>query len=616
MEDDLGRDRNFVNELETLAARLLPQVRSITAHEGRYRPHECLGVYLQPHTETLSYELPGLLVGQFGMAPYGQTVTLLDGIPKKVPPGAVLVGSWDYLSLLFPDILSPETKPSNDEGYYLWMQRYCIIAGASFSGCLYGAQTMIQLISQTQDDLPALSIADAPAMPVRSIACNLRDMVPDSDSILKTVGLLNSFKGNRLHLILNPLAPVSPRPGFGTFEEDDARELALCSREYGISIIPWIDLMEQENGVRIPVENAAALCSRVASSFTPTDIGVGGLASALRPNEEIRAVLKQIDQNLPREIGLYLHKRISSVCPDFSSGRRIMFWEDADLKTTPGTAMPFCLSVGSGAQGFVGLAAEDVARRIDRIYIRHQPPTREITFRLFDQTGGRLWEHDIISAMVSASMGWSVKDGALDALKRFTHLAFGNNAEGFLELQKMVSDAIPTTIREHMPLQEMAFGFPERDNCWQLLERIDWGNFSRQSILIRKQMADLRQHSTRNADLIEFADISIDATQFLRDRYRLLTKAAGFYNQATKGTALAAEKAGECLDTLSIRANELMRRLASINKQQGICRREVIRLQDYHKELTKSARELRGLNLPANDPAWPAPSYFFLPEEN
>ena len=91
---------------------------------------------------------------------------------------------------------------SRVQGYVLLINqgRIDIIASDS-SGIFYGVQTLIQIIQQSEDDLPDLRCSDWPDFPHRGVMLDIsRDKVPTMQTLYALVDLLASWKANQLQL--------------------------------------------------------------------------------------------------------------------------------------------------------------------------------------------------------------------------------------------------------------------------------------------------------------------------------------------------------------------------------------------------------------------------------
>lgn len=75
------------------------------------------------------------------------------------------------------------------------------ITASTPAGAFYGACTLAQIIRQAGDELPCLSITDAPDFPVRGVMLDVsRDKVPTMDTLYHLVNLLSEWKINQFQL--------------------------------------------------------------------------------------------------------------------------------------------------------------------------------------------------------------------------------------------------------------------------------------------------------------------------------------------------------------------------------------------------------------------------------
>ena len=89
-----------------------------------------------------------------------------------------------------------------DQGYGLVITAERIsVTASSISGLFYAAQTLVQLLQQSEGDLPCLHIEDWPDFPRRGVMLDIsRDKVPTMETLFGLVDLLASWKINEFQL--------------------------------------------------------------------------------------------------------------------------------------------------------------------------------------------------------------------------------------------------------------------------------------------------------------------------------------------------------------------------------------------------------------------------------
>lgn len=95
-----------------------------------------------------------------------------------------------------------DTAIGHAEGYQLTVRNDGIeLIGHDPAGVFYGAMTLIQLIQQNRQELPALEITDWPDFAVRGVMLDIsRDKVPTMDTLYALIDLLASWKVNQFQL--------------------------------------------------------------------------------------------------------------------------------------------------------------------------------------------------------------------------------------------------------------------------------------------------------------------------------------------------------------------------------------------------------------------------------
>lgn len=117
------------------------------------------------------------------------------------------------------------------------------LAGGDTAGLFYGLQTLLQLVRQSRDSLPALKIADAPDYPVRGFYHDIsRGKVPKLETLFALVEKMAAYKLNQLQLYVEHTFAFRNHPdiwaGSDPLTADDIRALdAHCARHH-IELVP------------------------------------------------------------------------------------------------------------------------------------------------------------------------------------------------------------------------------------------------------------------------------------------------------------------------------------------------------------------------------------------
>ncbi len=242
----------------------------------------------------------------------------------------------------------------HEEGYLLHSDsRGALVAARTAAGVFYGAQTLRQLIGPGAR-LPALSIADWPALRHRGLSIDVsRGPIPTDAQLERLVRLAAEFKLNMLSLYMEHVfayrhAPLIAPEG-GAFTAEQARRLFQYAKRYHIELVPqqqtfghlhhmlkferYAALAEVPHGsVITPVEKATyewieQACRQLAEAFPGIFLHIGSDETWELGQGRSRGEAEQIGVGR-----LYVRhiKRVAEMLRPL--GRRVMFWGDIALK--------------------------------------------------------------------------------------------------------------------------------------------------------------------------------------------------------------------------------------------------------------------------------------------
>ncbi|MCS7315003.1 MAG: beta-N-acetylhexosaminidase [Bryobacterales bacterium] len=242
----------------------------------------------------------------------------------------------------------------HDEGYLLHSDaRGALVIARTAAGVFYGAQTLRQLI-RPGGRLPAVSIADWPALRYRGLSVDVsRGPIPHREQLERLIRIAAEFKLNMLSLYMEHVfayshAPlVAPRGG--EFTKAMVHELSGLARRYHIELVPqqqtfghlhhmlkferYAHMAEVPYGsVITPAEKATyewieQSCRQLAEAFPGTFLHIG--------SDETWELGQGRSREEAERIGvgrLYLRhlQRVAELLRPL--GRRLMFWGDIALK--------------------------------------------------------------------------------------------------------------------------------------------------------------------------------------------------------------------------------------------------------------------------------------------
>ena len=131
----------------------------------------------------------------------------------------------------------------HDEGYLLHSSPAgVVVAARTAAGVFYGAQTLRQLIGP-DGRVPAVSIADWPALRYRGLSVDVsRGPIPNDEQLRRLIRIAAEFKLNMLSLYMEHVFPYRHAPLVapegGEFTPEQIRQLSDYARRYHIELVP------------------------------------------------------------------------------------------------------------------------------------------------------------------------------------------------------------------------------------------------------------------------------------------------------------------------------------------------------------------------------------------
>jgi hypothetical protein len=188
----------------------------------------------------------------------------------------------------------------HEEGYWLHSSpRGVLVAARSAAGVFYGAQTLRQLIGP-DGRIPAVSIADWPALRYRALSVDVsRGPIPTDEQLRRLIRVAAEFKLNMLSLYMEHVfryrhAPLVAPEG-GEFTAQQIGQLSRYARRYHIELVPQQQTFGHLHHM-LKFERYAALAEvPYGSVITP---------AAEEPYQWIRQAAQQLAETFP---GQFLH---------------------------------------------------------------------------------------------------------------------------------------------------------------------------------------------------------------------------------------------------------------------------------------------------------------------
>lgn len=612
--------RDVTCTVDSILSAILPDVQSVMPGADSYDPRHCLGIYYSPNgtpgeddaadageedgTEygETALEFPALLIGQSAIAPLGVPCTMLSGFPARPPGGSIILGTWEELAAVYPDAFDGVDKPDSPEGYLLRIDHHVLLAGVGRGGCLMGAQTLIQILTLAGESaVPPMHILDHPSIPYRGCVYDLRNEVPELERLMRITGFLAGFKGNRLHLVLDALHPVSESPGRGCLAEADLHEFATVCREYGISLILWSDTLAAMVEGEVGLERALDILLRLTGDGPVDGIGLRG---RVPPAERIQVLtlLDALLEEIPQPGILYLDADafadLFAETPGSVPGRIacLSVWENgtppprADLAMQAG--VPLAVHVPQRSRGYVTASPETAESYLDAcIGEAYARVADEVGFSSCHSGKGHSWEAELHILIGCVALGWRHRIGAAEAVSRFGRLAYGQLADRIRSLLRMVAEVYPAAMREGgaESLRRIAFGYPGDMEDWQRLRALDWHGIDTRIRETLRLLDECCQNAPRNAESLLRIGVGLRALQMIGLQVIAYGQAVFCYEAARGGDRSQLEKASRVLDSLAESVPSFVQVLSRAAEKGTPCTEELAQLSRFRTELAAAS---------------------------
>ncbi len=590
------------DRIDAILGSLLPEAQACIPGGQPYNPKHCLAIY-QPRTEP-SMEFPAILVGQSALAPYGVGVSLLQGLPAVPPRGCIIIGTWEQLYDTYARYLDGFKRPAGRDDYLLRIDGFVLLVGAARAGCIMGAQTLIQIVSLATDRrIPGMTVVDAPAIPIRSCAYDLRAQIPHNEHLMRAAGFSASFKANRLHLWLDAVRPLADQPGLGCMRRQDAREIASICGEYAVDIVPWCDLLPRLSNPNHDFSRMIEQAAELAQTFQAPALGLGGRlepgSDPERPRRFIGLLLRET------EAEVYLPAQtLAALYGEAELPARLVGWFDRDeavanyLPLLSRNSHPAALQADFPNTGYVPPRPREGYRRIDDgIAAATRDKQREICFYGGDQRHGNLWDNSLVPAIGCLAAAWKRSLDAHEASARFARLAYGKPGETLMTLLDEVAGLFPPLLRgvDGERLRLLAFGYAGSAEEWQALAEVDWTLVNQKLRAVETTIQHCRDEINRNAETIDTLDLGVSALWFLAVQTILFGHAVTYYRRALQEGRDWLAPAGESVRAVVEKAAPLVRALETIADRTGACAQEMLQLKRHCAELSRLSTQLTNL---------------------
>lgn len=484
---------------ETLAS-LAPRVASWRPLKGAYNPRHGLAIYLLPPPGP-SLIQPGTILGEALAGHSGLGCTLLEGIPKKIPGGAVVIGLYDELNTIRPDLLA-EIEPPNAPGEYAIITgRNAVITARSREGLVSGMQTLAMILLRHQEPkIPGAAIVDHPGRKRRGIAVELQQNDIKPDLLIQIVSFIATFKANCVEWVL----PRDFDPGASP-NLDVANQ---ACRSFGIEVsvaLPWLNpilsgekkLLDAWAGLRATA--AVFNADRISFDDPCPDHADPDLAwriiEMMTGSGDLPALT--VDSKLLKAAGISLG---ALNAPGLSGWVRV--WEPSDLPGREFRGLPLIMDVPSHLTGLSSRSMDDYHRCLDAAAAWCGENGSGSIMASFRGVGfPHAWQNFLPGAATGLILGWGKPELAEEAVANFATLLYGETGATIVEIWRSLGMMFPRglTLEQERRLGAVAFGsYPESDADQEMLVSIDWQNSVAHLNNVAKMLESANNNLTRN----------------------------------------------------------------------------------------------------------------------
>lgn len=504
--------------LDRTLANLAPGVSSCRDLAGRYNARRGLAIYCLP-IPGYSPASPGVVLGEALAARSGLGCTLLDGVPLKVPEGAVVVGLYNALKAARPDLMEDMPEMREHGQYAIKLGRHALIAAHSPEGLASGMQTLAMLILRhNEDQIPGSVIVDAPLCRTRCLAIELREGEININLLMQIVSFAATFKANRLHFILDrDFDPTLEIPGIDTF-------IQAC-QSFGIVVgvrLPYLWPMLTGGRTILETWSMMRSAARVfgAAQAALDDPAPGGV----EPD-----VCRRIVQSAAKgEVGVQFFSldarvvKFSGIPEAELNAAGITGWRrlwERDDATSAEDDFPVALDVQAPIPGFSARTIAGFHHRLNAALERLRPGRRrEIMISFRDIGVSHLWQNLLYPAATGLIAAWGSPKTAEEASARFANLLYGDAGQQIAAMWETLAKAFPQGLSagDEQLVRRTAFGtWPETDAAASVLQGIDWMAVTRNIKTGAEALKSAAAGLSRNASTLAGARLSLYALSWL-----------------------------------------------------------------------------------------------------
>ena len=508
-----------MSRLDNTLASLAPGVAQSRDLPGRYNPRRGLAIYCLP-IPGYSPSAPGVVLGEALAARSSLGCTLLEGVPTRIPEGAVVLAQYNALRAVRPDLLE-EVPELRDQGQYaIKLSRHALVTSPSREGLAAGMQTLAMLVLRHNEDvIPGCIILDSPFCHLRALAVELKSGEIGINLLMQIASFAATFKANRLYLILgDDFDAAAEIPGVESFVQ-------TC-QSYGIGVgvrLPWLGRIL--SGGKTILEAWAGLRA-AARLFGADHAALDDVCPIDIEEEEARRIVGSIVKG---EVGLkdvsvdirLLERSGYSPAELKSMGVTGWYrmWEGKATPLPEQSEFPLRIDVQAPVPGFSSRDLSSYHRRLDTAlgWMRHRP-RRELVISFRDIGISHVWQNLLYPAATGLVAAWGNSGDAASCARVFANLLYGEAAASVMATWNAVVAAFPPglTPGEEMLVRRTAFGeWPEDEESLAILAGIDWLEVTRHIRIAADALKTAAAGLSRNATTLAGAKLSLHALSWL-----------------------------------------------------------------------------------------------------
>ena len=508
-----------MSRLDNTLVHLAPGVTTCRDLGGHYNPRKGLAIYCLP-IPGYSPASPGVVLGEALAARSGLGCTLLDGIPAKIPEGAVVVGQYSAIKALRPELLDDVPELREQGQYSIRLGRYALVTSPSREGLASGMQTLAMLVLRHNEDrLPGSVIMDNPRCRGRCLAVELASGEIGVNLLMQIASFAATFKANRLHLILDEdFDPSRDIPGVETF--------AQTCQSFGIGLGVRLRLLRPLLSGNKTIIEAWAAVRAAARAFGATHAALDDpCPEGADPDmcERIVSSMAKGEVGLPHfSVDARLISR-SGIPPAELKAAGITgwhrLWERSDAPPPEFEDIPLIIDVQSPVPGFSSRTTSGFHHRLDAA-VRHlrRQNRRELMISFRDIGISHMWQNLMYPAATGLITAWGEPNVAEDSAWRFSNLLYGDSAKMIMAMWEHIAAAFPPGLSEaeEKLVRRTAFGrWPEADEDFRVLSGVDWLAVTKNIKSAAESLKTAAAGLSRNAATLAGAKLSLYALSWL-----------------------------------------------------------------------------------------------------